>query len=120
MDDARVWEFEESLWTADADHYRNAIDDQCVMVVPTDPFVLGGSAAIQAVINTPRWTEVEITDRLVSRPEEGLIVVAYKVSAAKDGDGRYTAYCTSTYRRLGHDDWRVVQHQQTPPAALQH
>jgi hypothetical protein len=51
----------------------------------------------------------------VTRPQEGLICVAYKVEASSgDGPG-YTAYCTSVYRRLGHDDWKVVQHQQTPP-----
>lgn len=118
MDDARVWEFEESLWTADADHYREAIDDACVMVVPTHPYVVEGQEAIQAVIDTPRWSDVALSDRKVSRPQEGLIVVAYKVEASKGEAERYTAYCTSTYRRLAHDEWRVVQHQQTPPASL--
>jgi len=120
MDDARVWQFEESLWTADADHYREAIDEECVMVVPTQPYVVSGAVAVQAVIDTPRWTDVKITERKVSRPEEGLVVAAYKVTASKDASASYEAYCTSTYRRLGHDDWRVVQHQQTPPSALSH
>ena len=118
MEDARVWQFEDSLWTADADHYREAVDEACVMVLPTEPYVLAGSTAIQAVINTPQWSDVEISQRQVSRPEEGLIVVAYKVAASKEGQGRYEAYCTSTYRRLSHSDWRVVQHQQTPPLAM--
>jgi hypothetical protein len=43
-----------------------------------------------------------------------LIVIAYRAEAAK-GDERYVAHCTSTYRRLEHEVWRVVQHQQTPP-----
>ena len=114
MDDDRVWTFEESLWTADADHYRSSIDDACLMVLPTPPFVHTGEQAIQAVIDTPRWSEVEISDKQVARPEEGLIVVAYHVQA-KRGDEAYAAHCTSTYRRLAHEEWRVVQHQQTPP-----
>ena len=118
MEDARIWAFEESLWTADPEHYRDSIDEHCVMVLPTEPFVLGGQAAINAVIDTPRWTSVAISDRQVMRPQEGLIVIAYKAEAAKDGVPPYQAYCTSTYRRLGHDDWRVVQHQQTSPLAL--
>ena len=40
MDDNRIWEFEESLWTGDAEHYRALIDDECVMVLPEQPFVL--------------------------------------------------------------------------------
>ena len=117
MDDDRVWAFEESLWTADSEHYREAIDDACLMVLPTPPFVQAGGQAIQAVIDTPRWSEVTLSEKHVSRPEEGLIVVAYRAHA-KRGDEGYEAHCTSTYRRLSHEQWRVVQHQQTPPLGL--
>ncbi len=115
MDDTRVWSFEESLWTGDADHYRECIDDQCLMVLPASPFVMSGQQAIEAVASTPRWSKVEMSERQVARPEEGLIVVAYKATAARDEGDSYEAHCTSTYRRLEHDEWRVVQHQQTPP-----
>ena len=115
MDDARVWEFEESLWTGEADHYRTLIDDECLMVLPAPPFVFDGKAAIEAVAGTPRWETVALTDRQVSRPQEGLIVIAYHAKAGRDGHEGYEAHCTSTLRRLSHDEWRVVQHQQTPP-----
>ena len=114
MDDGRVWKFEESLWTATAEHYHELIDDQCLMVVPKPPYVMGGQQAIDAVSNTPRWTRVDLTDRQVARPQEGVIVVAYKAEAFKDEGKGYVAFCTSTYRRLEHEVWRVVQHQQTP------
>lgn len=115
MEDDRVWSFEKSLWTGDADHYRQLIDEECVMVVPTPPFVLQGDAAIEAVAATPRWDEIEISDGRIVRPQEGLIVVAYTANARKEGGSGYEAHCTSTYRRLGHDEWRVIQHRQTPP-----
>jgi hypothetical protein len=115
MDDDRVWNFETSLWTCDAEHYRQSIDSTCVMVLPEEPYVMTGAQAIDAVSATPRWTKVELTHRCVSRPQEGLIVVAYQAHAERDGVSPYQAYCTSTYRRLGHEDWRVVQHQQTVP-----
>lgn len=117
MDDDRVWAFEESLWTADAEHYRSSIDEACLMVLPAPPFVLSGEQAKAAVIATPRWSRVELTERQVARPQEGLIVVAYRAQAERDGSDGYAAHCTSTYRRLAHDDWKVVQHQQTPPLA---
>jgi len=115
MDDDRVWAFEESLWTADADHYAEAIDAECLMVLPHPPFVLGGDEAVKAVQATPRWASVVLSDRRVARPEEGLIVVAYHAHAEREGVDPYEAHCTSTYRRRGHEDWQVVQHQQTPP-----
>ncbi|MBJ6121498.1 DUF4440 domain-containing protein [Sphingomonas sp. BT553] len=118
MDDNRVWTFEESLWTGDAEHYRASIDDECLMVLPQPPFVMSGGEAIEAVAATPRWSSVEITDRRIARPEEGLIVVAYHARATKDDGPGYEAHCTSTYRRRAHEDWLVVQHQQTPPLAI--
>lgn len=118
MDDARIWEFEDSLWRADPDHYARAIADDCLMVVPAPPFALRGRDAIAAVSGTPRWTEVTFSERQVSRPQEGLIVIAYHVSAAGAGTEPYAAWCTSVYRRRGHDDWEVVQHQQTPPLVV--
>lgn len=114
MDDDRVWAFEESLWTADAAHYRESIDAECLMVLPEPPFVFTGAQAVEAVAKTPRWSSIALSDRQLARPEEGLIVVAYRAQAERDGEG-YQAHCTSTYRRLGHEDWKVVQHQQLPP-----
>ncbi len=116
MEDQRVWAFEESLWTADATRYRESIDDACLMVLPKPPYVMSGSQAIEAVSATPRWSAVELTERQVTRPQEGMIVVAYRAMARKADGEAYEAHCTSTYRRLSHEDWRVVQHQQTPPA----
>ena len=115
MDDSRVWQFEESLWTGDAEHYAASIDDECLMVLPKPPYVTSGRQAIDAVSATPRWDRVELTEQQIARPQEGLIVVAYQAVASREGDDDYTAHCTSTYRRLGHEDWKVVQHQQTPP-----
>ncbi|MBB3695306.1 DUF4440 domain-containing protein [Sphingomonas sp. BK580] len=115
MEDGRVWAFEESLWTADAEHYRESIDESALMVVPQPPYVLESDAAVEAVSRTPRWDEVRFSDQRIVRPQEGLIVVAYKVEASKSGGETYVAHCTSTYRRIEHERWTVVQHQQTPP-----
>ncbi|MGJ3625848.1 hypothetical protein AB5I41_00590 [Sphingomonas sp. MMS24-JH45] len=88
MDDDRVWAFEESLWTGDAAHYRELIDERCVMVVPQPPFVLESDAAVAAVSDTPRWSKVTFSDTHVARPQEGLIVVGYKAEAEREGERR--------------------------------
>ena len=113
MDDARVWGSEAGLWTGDADHYRDVVDAECLMVLPDKPHVFTGPDAVADVSHTPRWTEVVFGDQKVSRPQEGLIVIAYSVRATRDAQA-YEAFCTTTYRRLESDDWRVVQHHQTP------
>jgi hypothetical protein len=48
------------------------------MVVPKEPFVLQGEEAISAVASTPRWSDVEIRKGRIVRPQEGLIVIAYR------------------------------------------
>jgi len=116
MEDERVWAFEESLWTADAEHYQEAVDDEILMVLPTPPFVHKGQQAKDAVKATPRWSSVEFSEQQIARPQEGLIVVAYRARASRDEE-TYEAFCTSTYRRIKHEHWRVLQHQQTPPLA---
>jgi hypothetical protein len=113
MDDARVWGSEEGLWVGDAANYRETIASDALMVLPDAPYVFTGDAAVAEVSKTPRWTSVEFSDQAVSRPQEGLIVIAYGVTASKDGD-RFVARCTTTYRRVEHDHWVVVQHQQSP------
>ncbi len=118
MDDNRIWQFEESLWTGDAEQYRALIDDECVMVLPEHPFVFTGAQAIAAVSDTPRWTGVTFSEQQVMRPQEGLIAIAYKAEATREGATGYTAHCTTTMRRLSHEEWRVVQHQQTPALAV--
>ena len=118
MEDARIREFETSLWTGDADHYRDLIDPECVMVVPAKPFMLSGEQAIETVSHTPRWKSVELEDLQIVRPEDGMIAIAYHARASRDGqDQAYEAYCTTTLRRRGHDDWKVVQHSQMVPLA---
>jgi len=118
MDDERIWNFEHSLWVASPDEYRAKVDDACQMVLPHPPYVLSGPEAIQGVIDTPRWDEVELSDRRVSRPQHGLIVIAYQAEAKGAGAEPYKAFCTSTYRWLEHEHWTVVQHSQTPPLVL--
>ena len=121
MDDDRIWAFEESLWTASHEHYAESIDEACLMVLPAPPHVFTGAQSIAAVSSTPRWDHVDLSERQVSRPQEGLIVIAYRAEASR-GEERYVAHCTSTYRHLPgaqgdrtEDRWQVVQHQQTPP-----
>lgn len=117
MDDARVWSFEEKLWLGGEEVYRALIDEECVMALPAAPFVYTAEAAIAAVANTPRWSSVDFNERKVQRPEEGLIVIAYRADAKREGEA-YTAYCTTSIRRRGHEDWLVVQHSQVvPPVA---
>jgi hypothetical protein len=45
----------------DAGHYRELVDDECLMVHPQPPFVMSGTQAIEAVAHAPRWSKIEIS-----------------------------------------------------------
>jgi len=38
------------------------------------------------------------------RPQEGLIVISYRAKASREDAQGYEAHCTSTYRRVVHED----------------
>jgi trehalose-6-phosphate synthase len=113
VEDERIWKFEEELWVGGDAVYEERVSDDCVMALPAEPFLFMGEQATKAVQDTPKWDQVELLDKQVSRPQEGLIVIAYRAQASR-GDKHYHALCTSTLRRLAHEEWDVVQHQQTP------
>lgn len=115
MDDDRVWKFEESLWRASEERYHQRVDPDCIMALSHAPHLFAGQAAVEAVSGTPEWDSVTFGDKNVSRPEEGMIVVGYRVTAEKSGT-KFMAACTSVYRRRAHDDWTVVQHAQVVPS----
>jgi len=117
MEDERIWDFERELWLGRGEVYRERVAGDCLMALPEQPFVFQGQQATEAVEATPRWDDVDFSDRRVSRPQEGLIVIAYRADARRD-DKTYRAMCTSTLRRLSHEQWDVVQHQQTPLGVL--
>jgi hypothetical protein len=112
VDDQRVWALERDLWIGSSELYADAIDDECLMVLARPPFILNGGEAIEAVKATPRWSEVEFSEQRISRPQEGLLVAAYSVRASRQDGESFQAHCTTTYLRLAHEEWRVVQHQQ--------
>lgn len=118
MDDRRLWEFERELWVGPREVYREKVDAAVVMALPSDPHLLHGEDAIRAVESTPSWDEAEFSEQAVSRPQEGLIVIGYRMRASKAGHDDYMAFCTSTIRRVEHEVWRVVQHSQLPPPVV--
>ncbi|BAK65203.1 MULTISPECIES: DUF4440 domain-containing protein [Sphingobium] len=112
MEDDRVWSHEKALWTGSAEQFAAALDESCLMVVPAPPYVLEGRDAIESIAATPRWAEVTLAHGCIVRPQDGLIVAAYEAYAKRPDATEMRAWCTSTWRRIAHDDWRLVQHQQ--------
>ncbi|MEZ0000918.1 hypothetical protein ABIA18_002715 [Sinorhizobium fredii] len=112
MDDREAWKRERRLWLEGAGVYQQLLDDECLMAfAPVD--IIGGVEIIRALDGAPRWLDVAMTEQRSARPNNSVLVLAYRADAQRETNVSYTAYCTSTYARTG-EDWRLIQHQQTP------
>ncbi|AWI57748.1 hypothetical protein AB395_00002095 [Sinorhizobium fredii CCBAU 45436] len=112
MDEREAWERERRLWLEGAGLYQQLLDSECLMAfAPVG--ILAGVEIIRALDGMPRWLDVEMTEQRSARPNDSVLVLAYRADARRDPDVSYAAYCTSTYARTG-EDWRLLQHQQTP------
>jgi hypothetical protein len=118
MEDERIWAMEEKLWRGGDEVYERLVDENVVMALPAEPFIFSRDEAKAAVEKTPRWDDVRFSEQRVTRPEEGLIVIGYRVEASR-GDETYRCFASSTLMRRGHEDWTVVSHSQVvPPKAI--
>ena len=113
MTDEEAWAMEREFWTGGAEHYREAIDPACVMAFPAQAGIIARPEIARSLADAPRWASVHMTETQVARPDDDLLLLAYKAEGRREGAAPYSAYCTSTYHRSG-GRWRLVQHQQTP------
>jgi hypothetical protein len=113
MSDEEAWAIEESLWLKGPTVYDALLDRQCVIAFSAPVGLLQGHEILESLKGAPRWAEVAMTERTVSRPDAGTVVLGYRARSQRTGAEPYSAYCTSTYRYRA-DAWLLIQHQQTP------
>ena len=112
MDDEIAWKTEQRLWLEGIAAYDELLDPACLMAFP-GMGVLDVPAIIEGLKGAPRWTEVKMSDRVVSRAGNAVIVLGYTAEGRLENENPYRCFCTSTYRAEG-QGWKLVQHQQTP------
>jgi hypothetical protein len=111
-DNDELWALEERFWTGGADSARKLTAQGAVVVVPYPAGILQGDALWKDEAAIQRWRSVVFSDRVLTRKDD-IAVLAYRVSAEREGAAIYEALCASTYL---HDngDWLRMSHQQTP------
>ncbi len=112
QDEATLWELEERFWTGGADSARKMTANGAVFVFPYPAGILQGDALWREKDVAQRWRSVVMSERHVTRNGD-VAVLAYRVSAERDGQPIYEALCTSAYLKDG-ESWLRLTHQQTP------
>jgi hypothetical protein len=110
--DNELWALEERFWTGGADSARTLTAQGAVVVVPYPAGILQGDDLWNDKTAAQRWRSVVMSDRVLSRKDD-IAVLAYRVSAERDGAAIYEALCASTYLN-DNGNWLRMSHQQTP------
>jgi hypothetical protein len=113
MTDDEAWKVEAEFWTGGAAHYRRHVDPHCLMAFPEPAGIMTFETVMHALDDMPRWSSVELTGKVLRRPAQDAMVLAYRAEGRRAGGQSYNAICTSTYR-LAEARWLLMQHQQTP------
>ena len=106
-----LWALEERFWTGGADSARALTAKGAVVVAPYPAGILQGDA-LWSDEAAARWRSVVFSDRVLTRRDD-IAVLAYRVSAERDGAPIYQALCASTYLN-DNGSWLRMSHQQTP------
>lgn len=107
-----LWAIEEKFWTEGADSARTMTAKGAVVIFPYPVGILQGDNIWREGAVAQRWRSVVFSERYFNQ-EKGVAILAYHVSAERDGTPIYEALCTSSYVN---DDgkWLRIVHQQTP------
>ncbi len=109
-------EIEEQLWKGDADFYVRTLTEDALMAFPAPAGLLDKAQIVQSIATSQRWKEVTFHARHFVQPTANVAILAYRVSARREGqEARYAALASSVYvERNG--SWELAFHQQTPLA----
>ena len=110
--DGAIWNAERRLWLEGGAAYPELVDLEAVLALPGIG-MMTGLQAIEAMEGNEGWKSVEMTEQALCRDGRSVIVIGYRGTGRRSDGSGYEAWCTSTYRAAG-DNWRLIQHQQTP------
>jgi hypothetical protein len=115
MDEQTLLAIEERFWRGGAEHYREALATDALMVFAPPAGVLDRAGTLASIEQAPRWQAVSFAAVHVARPAADVVVLVYQARAAREnGAAPYDAQCSSVYVRQGAEGWRLALHQQTP------
>ena len=114
--ESELFAIEEGFWLAGEAHFREHLDEKCLLVFPQTGEMHGAFAreVIAATAATPgRWRDLEISNRHLLRPADGIAMITYRADVTRWDGERYAALIGSVYvQRPG--GWKLVSHQHSP------
>lgn len=108
----KLWQLEEDFWLKGLEIFESHLGKECLMAFSKPIGIINKEEVMKGMRGAPRWSSLTMNNRRVAEINPNLIVIGYE-ARAKRGETEYRAICSSTYIFIN-DDWRLIQHQQTP------
>ena len=109
-----IIEIEKKLWLEGVEAMQTSMDADCILILPPPISMLRGKEIVNAWSDLPVWEKVAFEDEeIVSRDDNNVLYVSYKVTAIREGQKEYNALCSSSYMKQD-DEYILILHQQTP------
>ena len=112
MTEDAFWTLERRLWLEGIEAYKAHLHEAAVFVFPQIG-ALTYADILSALENAPRWEHADFSRMQFSQPSDEVVCLAYRAVGTRAEGEPYTCFCSSTYVKAG-EDWRIIQHQQTP------
>jgi hypothetical protein len=111
-----LFAIEEGFWLSGEDHFREHLDDECLLAFPQmeemhGVFLLESVAASASMPN--RWKDLKITDRTLLQATNEFAIISYRANVLRADGQPYSAIVSSGYadRKSG---WKLAFHQHSP------
>lgn len=112
-----LFQIEEGFWLADATHFLDHLDVNCLLAFPQAGQMHGvyvREYVARTVSTAPgRWKDLAISDRQILQPTSEVAIVSYRADVLRADGQPYAALVSSGYVRRA-DGWKLMFHQHSP------
>ena len=106
------WQALSSTGATAAAFYQRVLDDTVIMLLPGGMLLYDRPTIIASMSARP-WSSYQLHDLRMLEPGPDTGIVAYEVTAEREGAPPYSALISSLYVRRA-AGWKLAVHQQTP------
>jgi hypothetical protein len=92
--------------------YAGLLVDDAIMIFPGGLFIKGKGPILNSMAAQP-WESFTMEESVVISLSESVSLLAYRVTARREGHDVYEALVSSTYV-VQEGNWKLAVHQQTP------
>ncbi|MBJ7410017.1 MAG: hypothetical protein JHD15_06570 [Phenylobacterium sp.] len=111
-----LFQAEEGFWLAGKDHFRQHVDECCLLAFPQAGEMHGifsNPQVAETVTSPTRWRDLTMSNRLLLEVTDDVAVISYRADVTRADGEPYSALISSGYVRR-EAGWKLAFHQHSP------